>query len=136
MKLIVMIDNGGGMLFNKRRLSRDRILNQRILFLNQDKTIWVNEYTASLYQPIPSNIKVDNHFLEKILPEDACIIENIPISQELLQRFDELMIYKWNRSYPSDMELTISLDHWQLQESEDFKGSSHEKITEEYYEKN
>ena len=135
MILIVCIETNYGMLFNKRRISQDSILNKRILMQYSDHTIWMNDYTASMFYPTPKNVKVDHDFLKKMLPNDVCIVENIPISQSLAEEFDQLIIYNWNRHYPSDLKLSISFTPWNLKSVEDFIGSSHEKITEERYEK-
>jgi len=135
-KLILTLDDRNGMLFNERRLSQDSVLNHRILTQNKSHKIWMNEYTAELFEPTPSNVIIDNDFMSKMLPNDVCFIENIVITQRLAEKFEKVTIYKWNRTYPFDLELTISMKPWSLVSCEDFVGSSHEKITEENYEKN
>ncbi len=42
---------------------------------------------------------------------------------------------KWNRTYPSDLyfDINVQNEQWELIESEEFQGSSHEKITKEIY---
>lgn len=136
MKLILVLDDHNGMLFNDRRLSQDSVLIKRILDKNSENTIWMNEYTAELFEPTPSNVIIDNDFMSKMLPNDVCFIENIVITQRLAEKFEKVTIYKWNRTYPFDLELLISMKPWSLVSCEDFGGSSHEKITEENYEKN
>jgi hypothetical protein len=46
-----------------------------------------------------------------------------------------MIIYKWNRVYPSDLSLDVYPDKigLKLHESFDFKGQAHEKITREIW---
>ena len=46
-----------------------------------------------------------------------------------------MILFKWNRAYPKDTSLDIDIDgpEWELIDSFDFEGSSHEKITRERY---
>ena len=48
MILAVCVDDKLGMLFNKRRQSKDRELRKDLLSLT-DQTLWVNEYTAKQF---------------------------------------------------------------------------------------
>ena len=46
---------------------------------------------------------------------------------------EELVLYRWNRSYPGDVTFPWPLTGWTLAETAYFPGTSHEKITEEVY---
>ena len=50
-------------------------------------------------------------------------------------KINTLIIYKWNRIYPADLHFDINVNDvsWELIDSEEFNGSSHEKITREIY---
>ena len=48
---------------------------------------------------------------------------------------DSVILYKWNRVYPADQYFAMDLSGWKLVETVEFPGSSHEKITEERYER-
>ena len=52
-----------------------------------------------------------------------------------IEKIDNIIIYKWNRIYPSDLYFDIDIKNgqWKLIETEEFQGSSHEKITKEIY---
>lgn len=126
MKLIVCLDDKNGMLFNKRRQSRDKILIENILELCKGETLYTNEYSSTLF-PVNSVVIVED--FEKI--ENGFVFaENFMVNEDKIQ---EIIIYKWNRVYPADMYFNISLDDWNLIEIVDFAGSSHEKITRERY---
>ena len=48
---------------------------------------------------------------------------------------DEIILYKWNRVYPTDFYFDINLSTWNLTQVTEFKGNSHERITKEVYKK-
>lgn len=126
MKLIVCLDDKNGMLFNKRRQSRDKILIENMLDLCKGEKPYTNEYSATLF---PENSVVISEDFEKI--ENGFVFaENFMVTEDKIQ---EIIIYKWNRVYPADTFFNISLDGWSLAETVDFIGSSHEKITRERY---
>ena len=62
--------------------------------------------------------------------------ENIP-SEEILENTEKMVIYRWNRHYPSDIRWEPDLAElgFALKETTEFPGTSHEKITREVYEK-
>ena len=49
------------------------------------------------------------------------------------EKIERLIVFRWNRVYPADMWLDITLaeDGWKLLTTTEFVGNSHEKITEE-----
>ena len=52
------------------------------------------------------------------------------------ERTERIILYKWNRRYPADLVFGVNLNNgWRLIAAEDFQGNSHEKITEEIYER-
>lgn len=62
----------------------------------------------------------------------------IPVAKTcfLIQtQVDSVILYKWNRVYPADQYFAMDLSGWKLVETVEFPGSSHEKITEERYER-
>ena len=59
-----------------------------------------------------------------------CFAENFTVDENDVE---EIIVYKWNRVYPADVQFNIDLKKWNLAETVDFAGSSHEKITRERY---
>ena len=126
MQLIVCLDDKNGMLFNKRRQSRDKILIDNMLEFCKGEALYTNEYSATLF---PKNSVVICEDFENI--ENGFVFaENFMVVEDKIQ---EIIIYKWNRVYPADACFNISLDNWSLVETVDFIGSSHEKITRQRY---
>ena len=60
--------------------------------------------------------------------------EDIP-APEVLENTSKIVIYRWNRHYPSDIRWEPDLEGlgFVLQETTQFPGTSHEKITREVY---
>ena len=52
-------------------------------------------------------------------------------------KLEKIVLFRWNRVYPADTWLDLSLDEegWHLVNCQEFSGSSHKTITQEVYEK-
>lgn len=133
MILIACIDERNGMLFNNRRLSRDRILLNHIIEITKNEKLWITNFSQDLFDNIENkNIIIDNECIKKANKNEYCFIENIDIST-FFESVDKVILYNWNRHYPADMYFNVSLDNWVLNFENEFTGSSHEKITEKIY---
>lgn len=122
------------MLFNHRRLSRDRRVCEKILDYSNEKELWMNAYSRKLFTDLTdiNSIQVDEEFLDK--SQSICFVENQNITP-YLPKIDTLVLFQWNRDYPADFFFTVDLSQWNLISTEDFEGTSHEKITMEVYKK-
>ena len=133
MHLIFCVDNTMGLMFNHRRQSQDRAVRKRILDKVSGKILWMNHYSAEQFKDEKmDNVRVDENFLKQAQPGDYCFAEDSAASAAVLGA-ESLILYKWNRRYPSDERLIVDLSAWTLKSSCDFAGTSHEKITEEVY---
>ena len=126
MKLLVCLDDKNGLMFNKRRQSRDRVLIENVLELCKGKKLYTNEYSSKLF---PENSVEVFDSIENV-GNEYCFAENFTVNEE---NIEEIIVYKWNRLYPADTYFNIDLAGWNLTETVDFEGSSHEKITREIY---
>lgn len=135
MILIVVVDDKNGMTFNHRRQSRDSVLREHILALTKNSRLWMNHYTYQQFSGSDAaQMKVDESFLEKADAGDYCFVENVPVDS--CEKYVEKIIkFKWNREYPADFYfgIDVTLPVWKMIETEEFAGSSHEKITKEFY---
>jgi len=128
MILAVCVDDKLGMLFNKRRQSKDRELRKDLLSLT-DQTLWVNEYTAKQFSEDEKMwLNVQEDYLDDIGENDLCFVENLPIT-DYEEKVTKLILYRWNRIYPSDVRFPFDLVNWELESEYEFKGYSHDKIT-------
>ncbi len=136
MIVIVALDNQNGMMFNHRRQSKDRALKQRIMDMASVSCLWMNAYSYSQFteNPICCDIQVDEDFLHKAGDKEYCFVEDQHLS-EVEDRIDQIIACRWNRDYPADFYLDLSLNtkRWPLVYTEDIPGTSHEEITLEVY---
>lgn len=132
MDVIVCLDDRNGMLFNHRRQSRDRKITEDILCHLQGRRLLINSFSAPLFAG-KEGVVENNSFLQQAGEGDICFVEDQPL-RPYEEKIGELIVYRWNRLYPADISLDISLsDGWQLCSRAEFAGNSHEKITKEIY---
>lgn len=139
MILIVAVDDNNGMMFNKRRQSQDRVLRKHILSLSSQSRLWINHYTEKQFAQdgiFAEHLNVDDAFLNEAAPGEYCFVEDVSVAQ-YEKWVEKIILFRWNRKYPGDFHFDIDLSSgaWKLTSTEDFPGSSHEKITMEVYER-
>ncbi len=132
MKLIFCLDDNGGLSFNGRRQSRDRILIQDLLLSIGDAPLSVSPYSLPLFEGFERPIKVFEHPEE--VADGYCFLECTDPAP-YLPMCDEVAIYRWNRRYPDDLCFSQDMTGFAQWESYDFPGSSHEIITKEVWKK-
>lgn len=128
MTVYVCLDDRNGMLFNKRRQSRDA------------------KVLEDMKESVPDILTIDP-FSEKLirdagipyvlageeLSSDAHFFLEARSAAEVLLAASTLVIYRWNRHYPADVRFDADLSEFTLQSTCDFGGKSHETITKEVY---
>ncbi len=129
----ICLDDRNGTLFNGRRQSMDREVRRVLLEMAGDKPLWVSPYTAGQFpQEERSRLAVSPQFLDEAGPGDLCFVEEAPLAP-VEDQVEQLVLFRWNRHYPSDRTFDISLEGWNLISSQDFPGHSHPNITMEVY---
>ncbi len=114
------------MLFNHRRVSRDRAVTDKVREMTEGKRLWIRKISEKLFE---SNVIIDEDMLHKAGTDDYCFVEDVSVS-ELLDKIDALYVFKWNRKYPSDLSFDKeNFATFHLEATEEFAGRSHEKIT-------
>lgn len=130
---IVCLDESGGMLFNHRRQSRDRVVTERIGRICKGKKVWMNSYSYPVYGALKQvEVVVDPDFLRKAGHGDYCLVETERLEQ-VREKLEGVLVFWWNRKYPADFYLDLDLSQWRKAETQEFSGASHERITEEFY---
>ena len=133
--LIACVDDGMGMMFNKRRVSRDDTVIKRIIKIADNNRIWMSQYSYPLFENVKTeNIVADESCFDKASSDEYCFIENLSMTNHK-DKIDKIILFRWNRSYPSDVKFDIDLNEWKMNSSEEFAGNSHECITMEVYSK-
>ena len=103
-------------------------LNRPTLVLAHNKTL-AGQLCAEFKEFFPENaVEICENPAEK--DDGYCFAENFLVNEE---NVEEIIVYKWNRLYPADTYFNIDFENWNLTETVDFEGSSHEKITRERY---
>ena len=137
MKIIVCLDDYGGMLFNFRRQSRDRVLIDDVMSSLGDKKIYILEFSESLFSAYEGRYVVVEDFSTLEKSDDCvCFVENVSVAQ-MLSKISTVTVYHWNRVYPRDFVFDINLEKegFSLMSSHEFAGYSHENIRKEVYER-
>lgn len=78
MILMTTIDDSGGLLFNHRRQSQDRLLRQHMLDIAGPSGLWMDGYTAALFAGQEDRIHVSETFLEEAGPGACALLEDRP----------------------------------------------------------
>ena len=134
MKLIVCLSEDGGMMFNHRRQSRDRVLIADMIRHVKNTPLWISPYSAPLFAEDCPSLRVAPDPAQSAGENDYCFVEDTPLPQGT-ENTNEIIIYRWNRLYPSDVFFSCDTSAFSLAESQEFVGSSHDNITKEIWEK-
>ena len=132
MKLIICLDERKGMLFDRRRQSRDRLLIKDIESHIGGALLFISAYSEPLFCKSQIHYRVTENPLLAAGETEYCFLE-APLPASKPDALRELVLYNWNRHYPADVFFDMDLQGMQLAEITDFVGSSHEKITKEVW---
>lgn len=125
MILIVCVDNRNGIMFNKRRVSKDTLLIERLKGFTKENKIYASKYSQKLFEGF-TNLVFSK---DTLTDNDFYFLED----EDYVGNINKIILYKWNRDYPADKYFTIDLSEFKLYSTIDFQGSSHDLITEEIY---
>ncbi len=132
MNLILCVDENGGMLFNGRRVSRDKEIIKKIAELVGENKLYMSEYSAPLFEGSEIDVVVDNAYFEKA-ESGYFFVEKEDVA--LFKSVKTITLFNFNRKYPSDKKFNREiLSQARLLKTEEFQGNSHEKITMEVFE--
>lgn len=134
MTVIVCLSDGGGMTFNKRRQSRDVAVIKDIEKLVCDGALFISEFSLSLFSESNLSVIAVTDPLSVADTEDFVFLEDRGVC-EYGSKIEKLVIYRWNRKYPTDLKFDIDpvSRGMKLCEIFEFAGKSHEKITREIW---
>ena len=131
--MIACVDGRNGMAFHNRRQSQDRLARWDILKEAGRAPLWVNAVTARQFTDgQQSRLRIDEAFLDRAGSGEFCFVEDRSV-KPYETRIEQVILYRWNRAYPSDLYWDLPLDGWTLERREEFPGYSHKIITKEVY---
>ena len=130
MILISCVDNSMGLRFNGRRCSRDREVCRDIL-ARAGGNVWLKPESAALFRDFP---EARLHPVESLadVPAGAACFWETPAEDAAVEK---ILLYLWNRDYPSDEKFQFPAGNWHCMEETEFSGFSHPVITLRHYEK-
>lgn len=135
MRLVVCVEDRWGMAFNGRRLSMDEAVRERILEFTDGTPLWMSPYSERQFGDLPAGREIcaDEAFMDRAGQGEYCFAELCDPSG-YREQLEEITLFRWNRRYPADLYFDPALlDGFSLAASEEFPGTSHEKITMEVY---
>ena len=136
MKLIICVGERGEMVFNKRRVSRDKLVVSDIAEYVGDATLFMEPYSEELFSEAELNIILSENALRFAEDGDFIFLERqdpLPYAEAA----NELIIYNWNRRYPFDLAMKFSPKGlgFKLESVYEFKANAHDKVTRKVYKK-
>lgn len=139
MIVVAAVDDKGGMMFNKRRQSQDKLLREHLVRMSCGKKLWMNLYSVKQFSEMEAtsfSLNIAEDFLEQAEKGDVCFVENCSV-KNYADKVEKVILYRWNRNYPADFYFDLPLAEcgWSSTVTEEFVGNSHEKITVEEWTK-
>ena len=134
MTLCLCLDDRNGLRFHDRRQSRDRTVYERIVSLAAENggKIWVSRDSEKLFPNGTVSVAESAESLSDAAERDIVFSESTSFLPPK-EKIGRLIVYRWNRLYPSDCRFSPEEYGLSVCERQDFVGFSHEKITEEIY---
>ena len=136
MILAVCVDNGGGMTFGNRRQSRDIVVCRDLIDVCKGNKLYIDEYSERIFTEVEDSVDVINvvtSLLDVDCGDNDCIFVENEQPSLFADKVSKIIVYKWNRDYPYDMQFDIDMTEWKLMSMTEFPGKSHERITREVY---
>ncbi len=132
MKVIVCIEDRGGMMFNKRRGSRDRLVSLDMLVEAGAGRLYIEPYSEKLFRGNEESVHVVDNVLEETPEDGCCLVEDRDLAGSE-DKIDTLIIYRWNRVYPYDRQLDIDMGRYERIGQVEFAGYSHDCVTKDMF---
>ena len=124
MIVIACLDDNGGMMFNHRRQSQDRVLRAHIAALVGDARLWMNHYSAQQFDAESiQHLNVDDAFLQEAVDGDYCFVEDTAL-KSYERWIEKIIVFRWNRAYPT----CSSVNDMKEKNKQEFFGTRDETI--------
>ena len=135
MKAFVCVDDNCGMAFLGKRQSRDSRVLDDIISISSGSLVYMTERTKKLFPN--TDFAIASEITDQILSSDEYYFFETESPIGYLDSIDEIVMYRWNRRYPSDLKLGFSPNDSEYTRVSviEFIGTSHDLITKEVYKK-
>ena len=120
MELIVCTDERGGMAFNKRRVSKDTEIMNRVEQIAKGNDIYISPRSESLFE----EYGITNYVVcaDIQVPKEAYILF-LEFMDLNFERPEVIYRFNFNRHYPSDVRTDITFRNYDLLSQKIFKSS-------------
>ena len=109
MIIALCVDNRMGLLFNRRRLSKDSALRQKLLDLSGGD-LRMSAYSAKQFdQPVYAA----PDYLSASKPGQWCFCEDTQYLDHA-EQIQRIVLFKWNRDYPAEVNFALP-GQWRLE---------------------
>ncbi len=145
MRVVYVLDQKNGMMFNHRRQSFDQTIIKKIVEDVKDTNgrLWLSDYSKELFASYDVKVMPLEEFdLTTINDNDVVYVENIDVDLEAMIADKEVSIelnfYRWDKVYPSDKKMTFTkelLDAFFVKDSYELSGDIHDVISVEIWNK-
>ena len=96
----------------------------------KDAPFYVSPYSAKMLEEYGFHGYVETTEPDQIAEEDAWYFCEFGEYEVLWPKVTEILLYQWNRRYPSNVAFDMQLlEDYEKTEETEFQGSSHDKIT-------
>ena len=123
MKLIAAVEDRNGMIFNGRRVSKDKGVISAAENLASNGRLLIDSFSKDLF---PDAV-VDDAFLENAGENDYCFVEDRSVLP-YADRVSDVYLFFWNRRYPSDLKFDLPMKNFTLLDITPIKGTSHDSL--------
>lgn len=129
MDIFAAIGKKGGMMFFKRRVTKDQVFIDYIIEKCDKRNLYMNEYSKELFCD-KDNIIVDENFLDIATNDGCCFVENVDIA-DYTDKIDRIYLCDWGRKYPATFYFDINVfddPNWKFITFENLIGKSHDSM--------
>lgn len=145
MKIVFVLDQKNGMMFNHRRQSFDHAIIEKVAKdVNEvEGRLWLSDYSKELFASYGVNMMPLEEFdLTKANDNDVVYVENVDVDLKAMIADKEVSIelnfYRWDKVYPSDKKMIFTkelLDAFFVKDSYELSGEIHDVISVEVWTK-
>ena len=132
--LFFTLDDKNAVTFAGKRQSKDIKVAQKMCEFMSGTPLAIKAKSANFFEGVDIPLVTVDNFVDCREDTPTAFCEEIP-SQEVLDNALVLIVFRWNRNYPSLTNERLNLDGYSKTFVEEFAGNSHEKITVEVYNK-
>ena len=137
LNIFICIDDELGMIFNRRRQSRDsKVISDMIdTARSEGADLFALPFSEKLLSAYPEFLISGNAISDA--GDDGYVFVEEPPLAPIIRSVKKMVVYRWNRLYPSDKKLDTPPTEcgFSLISTTEFAGSSHDVITKEVYER-